>query len=401
LKRKKNILVITYWPLDNALISTYTLPYVRIMLQTLPAESRIWLMTLSGKKFRSTSAFQTITQALRAERIECLDFEYSPFGFRMLFRGLRILGSLILVCRKQNIGCIHAWCTPAGAIGYALSVITRRPLVLDSFEPHAETMVETGTWTKRSLAYRILIWLEKKQARKASHIICAAPGMMQYAQRTYGVERPEEFVKPACVDLQLFKPCPKARTGLNGAGEKDIICVYAGKFGGIYLEHETFDFFATAAKYWNGRFKVLLLTSHTEAEICAYCSMSGFDRKDILLHFVPHEQVPGFICQADFAICPVKPIPTKKYCSPIKDGEYWACGLPVVITSGISNDSDIIAQNDAGYVLGSLDTAEYFLAAASIDKILQEKEHQQRIRKLAEKFRNYEIAENIYRTIYA
>jgi hypothetical protein len=146
---------------------------------------------------------------------------------------------------------------------------------------------------------------------------------------------------------------------------------------------------------------VLLLTSHTEWEISAYCDSSGFPRKDILLHFVPHEQVPRFICQADFAICPVKPIPTKKYCSPIKDGEYWACGLPVVITSGISNDSDIIAQNDAGYVLRSLDTDEYLLAAASIDKILREKEHKQRIRKLAEKFRNYAIAEHIYRAIYA
>jgi hypothetical protein len=222
-KKKKNILVITYWPLNNALISTYTLPYVRIMLRTLPAESRIWLMTLSTKKFRSTPAFQTITQNLRTERIECLDFEYSPFGFRMLFRGLRILGNLISICRRQNIMGIHAWCTPAGAIGYVVSKVTARPLVLDSFEPHAETMLETGTWTKRSLAYRILIWLEKKQAQKASRIICAAPGMMQYAERTYGLRRQEEFVKPACVDLEMFQPYARDRTALKGAGENDII----------------------------------------------------------------------------------------------------------------------------------------------------------------------------------
>ena len=42
---------------------------------------------------------------------------------------------------------------------------------------------------------------------------------------------------------------------------------------------------------------------------------------------------------------PVKPVPTKRYCTPVKDGEYWALGLPVIITEGISDDSGIIREN--------------------------------------------------------
>ena len=34
----------------------------------------------------------------------------------------------------------------------------------------------------------------------------------------------------------------------------------------------------------------------------------------------------------------VRQYPSKKYCSPIKTGEYLACGLPVIIPEGISDD---------------------------------------------------------------
>ena len=36
------------------------------------------------------------------------------------------------------------------------------PLVLDSYEPHAEAMVETNAWKKRGIAFRTLFYLEKK-----------------------------------------------------------------------------------------------------------------------------------------------------------------------------------------------------------------------------------------------
>jgi hypothetical protein len=74
--------------------------------------------------------------------------------------------------------------------------------------------------------------------------------------------------------------------------------------------------------------------------------------------FAPHQQVAGILNAADFAICPVKPIPSKRYCSPIKNREYWATGLPVVITNHISTDSELIALKNVGAVWKRLDQAE-------------------------------------------
>jgi len=105
----------------------------------------------------------------------------------------------------------------------------------------------------------------------------------------------------------------------------------------------------------------------------------------------------------DFGITPVKPIPTKRYCTPIKDGEYWALGLPVVITKGISDDSDIIKKYKIGSVLEELNEKNYLKAIQEIDVLLKNNTRMElynKIRPIAEKYRNFDIAEKVYKEIY-
>ncbi len=388
--------------MQNALISTYTLPYLRLILKFLPQGSRIWLCTLSPVDQQNSPEHEALRQKLYNENIIVADYTYSGFGFRMALRFVGILWDLSGILHRHKIDKIHAWCTPGGAIGWILSHFSGKPLVLDSFEPHAESMTEAGIWKREGLAFKLLLWLEKKQLQRAEHVICAAPGMENYALKTYGIQRPFPFVKPASVNLEHFYIRHSiSRQALPGISDGDIVCVYAGKFGGIYLEEETFHFFAVAAKFWPQKFRVLLLTSHSEQEIVNYCRQAGLDRRLLVRYYVPHEQVPRYMSLGNFGICPVKPIPTKKYCSPIKNGEYWALGLPVVITEGISTDSKIIEENNAGFVLRDFTASVYERALVRISAILDEPGHQERIRELAVRYRNINMAEDIYRAIYA
>jgi glycosyltransferase involved in cell wall biosynthesis len=105
---------------------------------------------------------------------------------------------------------------------------------------------------------------------------------------------------------------------------------------------------------------------------------------------------------ADFALTPVKPIPTKQYCTPIKDGEYWALGLPVVIPRNISDDSDIIQKNDIGAVLESLNAESYKKAVLKIDSLIKQprKQNFDKIRSIAQRYRSFEIAEMVYKNLY-
>lgn len=394
-------MVVTYWSFDNALITNYTLPYIDIIKKNLPEKSKIYLLTLSLKKQGKAEKFKEVKKTLEQQGISLINFNYNPFGLRMLFKLIYILSYLVFFSLKNKIKTIHAWCTPAGAIGYVVSVLTGIPLILDSFEPHAETMVETNTWKKSSLAYHLLFFMERQQLKRATHVICAAEGMISYSKKTYHVFKDHYYVKPACVNLDLFRKTNRNFADVPEISENMIVCIYAGKFGDIYLSREVFDFFRIAASHWGEKFKVLLLTNHSNEELDLFCKDSQLNRSVIVKRFVPHDEVPKYMELGSFGICPVTPVPSKEFCTPIKNGEYWAMGLPVVITKNISTDSALISKHNAGYVLNELNDEEYQNAVKKIDTLLKDKDLSGHIRSIAETERNFSIAENIYKAIYA
>jgi glycosyltransferase involved in cell wall biosynthesis len=304
------------------------------------------------------------------------------------------------VIQRKKITNLHPWCTPAGAIAVLLKLFVNKKLklVVDSYEPHAEAMVENNTWKKNGIKFKILFRLEKLQAKYADHLIFAAHGMQDYVSKKYHVNVKSYFVKPACVDLSLFNVSTVEKK------ENMITCIYAGKFGGIYLEDEAFEFIKTCYAFWGTKFKFLLLSNVSESYLKEQAERFDFPRTIIENKFVPHSEVAKHMESADFAICPVKPVPSKKYCSPIKTGEYWACGLPVVITKDISDDSEIIESQNIGFVLKELNAKEYLKCVHHIDSLLKEKNRNNlsnKIRSVAESKRHFKIARQVYNAIYA
>ena len=400
MRKGKNILVITYWSLNNALIHTYTLPYLRQIRTCLEKDAKLFLLTLSPPGTLNSEDNKRFVKGLEEENIVVINFNYYPFGLRMLMTFLFLFPYLILLAIFKNIRAIHAWCTPGGAIAWPISVLSGKPLVLDSFEPHAESMLESGAWKKSGLSFKILFLLERLQLKRAKEVICATEGMIEHSQNLYGIKKTRYFVKPAGVDLELFDPekYPKQRPEIP---LKKNVCVYAGKFGDLYLENETFDFFKTAYDYWEGDFSVVLLTKHSEEEIKRYCVHSGFPYSHIYQRFVPHEQVPAYMNLAHFGICTIKPIPSKKYGTPIKNGEYWAMGLPILIPAHISVDSAIVQENRIGYVLRNFSIDEYLKAIKEIEFLMKTPRLKQKIRTIAEKKRNFKNSIAIYPAIYA
>jgi len=267
---KKNLLVITYWSYADALIQAYTLPYIRIIGEQLPPGSKIYFVTLEQKhQGLPTSERKKVQQALREEHIEWKPYAYRGFSIAA-FLGMLVMGfQLIFLVFSRRIHTIHAWCMPAGAIGLALSKVTGKPLIIDSYEPHAEAMVENGTTKRSSFQFKLLFWLEKKITRHASVIISATAGMRNYAREKYASGIKRFYVKPACVDPVFFDLENKKDPQLveqYALGDK-IVCVYAGKFGGIYLTDEVFRFFSVAQEHWGDRFRALLLTNYPEEEL--------------------------------------------------------------------------------------------------------------------------------------
>ncbi|MFZ1807211.1 MAG: hypothetical protein WAU36_08320, partial [Cyclobacteriaceae bacterium] len=242
------------------------------------------------------------------------------------------------------------------------------------------------------------------QLERANIALMVTESMREYALQKYKKLPLQIFVKPACVNLEMFNLLQRKNPYLLKELKltDKIVCVYAGKFGGIYLEKEVFDFFKVAHQHWGNNFAVLLLTNHLPIEIEKYCTQSLLDFSIVTIRFIPHSEVPVYMGLGDFAINPMKPIPTRKFSTPIKDGEYWAMGLPLVIPKDISDDSEIIEKHNAGAVLDDLSVISYQKAVKKIDLLLSENRDllAKRIRSLAIGYRNFSIAENVYKKIY-
>lgn len=400
----KNILILTHWSFQDALIQAYTLPYVFLIRKNIEADRKIILVTFEQDHLKMNSEVRKEKIAfLQSKGIELLTLKYTKFNFTLPLKALGYFYELISTIKREKIGVIHAWCTPAGSMGYLLCKLTGCKLIIDSYEPHAEAMVENQTWKRNSLRFHLLFYLEKKLSRFAKILISATEGMREYARQKYNFNPQNFLVKPACVNFTEFnRQNKKNESLLNKLGlNNKIIAVYAGKFGGIYLTVEIFHLLKAAENKWGENFRALLLTNHNINEISSWAKEADFPMEKVICKFVSHEEINNYIGLGDFAITPVKPIPTKRYCSPIKDGEYWALGLPVIITKDISDDSEIISKENIGYVLQTLNEIEYKKSIEKINELLTEDEDlTNRIIKAAGNYRSFEIAEQVYKKIY-
>jgi glycosyltransferase involved in cell wall biosynthesis len=404
--KDKNILILTYWSFKDALIQTYTLPYVRLIRQNIGVNGKIFLLTLEQHFFKmSDSDWKEEQLRFEEENIILIRCKYDRFGLKMMIRILALIFTLSTLVYKEKISFIHSWCTPAGALGYLLSAFTKKPTIIDSYEPHAESMVENGTWERSNFRFKLLFWLEKKQSQKAKTVIALTEGMKSYAKTKYNVDLKKYFVKPALVDLKKFNWEKEIYQNVRREKniEDKIVCVYAGKLGGIYLDEEVFDFFKVAHNHWGDKLKIYLLTDKNINEINSFIKKKDIPKKCIETFFVNHKEIQAYYQIADFAINPVKPVSSKRYCTSIKDGEYWAMGLPIVITKGISDDSDIIEKEDIGYVLKDLTNDEYVNACCKIDVLINGDKVvlNKKITGIAKRYRSYTIAEKIYKEIYS
>ncbi|HEY9284860.1 MAG TPA: glycosyltransferase [Pyrinomonadaceae bacterium] len=402
---RRNLLALTYWSYKDALVQSAVLPYLRMIRRQLPGAS-ILLVTAEQAHLRmSDEERRRAEDELAAEGVRLVTVEYSRFGARAAGRLALLVPRLLRLCRAERVGHLHAWGPTAGAVGYFLSVLANLPLVLDSYEPHAESMVEAGWWGRDSRAFKLLFRLERLQSRRARAAIATTQGVRDYAREKYGAEFARFYVKPATVDLAVFSPehakDPALLRRLDLEGK--LVCVYAGKIGGIYLEREIFDFLKAAADRWGERFRALLLTDAPRERVRELSAAAGLDPAVVTATFVPFRDVPRHMGLGDFAINPVRPVPTKRYCTSVKDGEYWAMGLPVVIPDRIGDDSALVREHNIGAVLGSLDRAGYERAVAEIDALLNAEPRAElaaRVRAVAARLRDVRHAERIYAELY-
>lgn len=317
---------------------------------------------------------------------------YSKFNKRFLakfYDFTKIPNFIIRLVRDNHIEMIMCRSSLAGSIGYLVHRKTRIPFTVESFEPHADYMLELGIWPKKGVSFLLQKFLENKQKENARYIM---PVSYQYANvlALEGLAPEKVLVMPCSVNSKLFEFSSEDRTKTRdelGIMPKTIVGIYVGKFGDIYWDFEAFKVFKSAFGFYED-FYLIILSSHNREFIQSRCIHSEIPLDRVYHKLVSHSDVPKFLSASDFAFSTIRPSKNRKFCSPIKNGEYWANGLPIVSTMNIGDDSDIILKENGGLIISGTDP--------EWEKLEIDRSRNSHIEKIALKYRSLEISKNAY-----
>ena len=380
------LLLISPWSASDVLTCAYVVPYIPLIknaLLKLGFTAQIHLITVEREPVRDS---KSIALDFGCELHYPLIFSGpSPFGYlRLAFS----LSKAVFLAFSYRYRFIQSWCATGGSIGLILSVLSSTPLLLDSFEPHADAMDETSCWSRFGFKFNLLRTLEILQAKVAKAFFPVSRHMYAYSKFSYNVSiQGRSVIKPACVRIP-----PIHSTQIVSNYPRIVRGIYVGKFGGLYLDVEFFRILKLAHSFWGSRLQFTILSCQDISVIREFAHQANFDISSINIKCVPHSEVPRFLSSADFAISTLKPVPSRLCCTPVKNGEYWAWGLPVLSTSGISIDSEIISSMNIGVVLQDFTEAHILSSLSVLDNIIQlntDGSVSELIRSIASKYRAF------------
>ena len=98
----------------------------------------------------------------------------------------------------------------------------------------------------------------------------------------------------------------------------------------------------------------------------------GFDPADYAVRSVAPRDVPGFLSAADAGIALYRPGISRLGTSPVKVSEYLACGLPVIVNSGIGDTDQLVQQHRVGALVQRFQEADYIEAATMVDRMAED-----------------------------
>lgn len=382
-----NLLYLSYWGINEHLTVATVLPHINI-LKKIPGVESVVLCTLERE------AGKAVPQIIGNGHIPIRSgakFIQKAWDFYSIPK------KLAAVCKQRNIQRLICRGALAGSLGYLTHKMNGVSFYVESFEPHADYMRYSGTWQQWGFRYRLQKHWEEIQKKQAAGLITVTE---KYARHLIdeGNEAHKIKVAPCAVDGKKFKFKEETRILKRralGFGNSEIVGIYVGKFGGIYLEDQAFEIFNTAFQIIEN-FKLILLSSSPRDYLSAKLKSWGIKSRDYFIGQVSHQEVNSYLCASDFAFCLHRSHKYSMGFSPVKNGEYWANGLPVLIGEDIGDDSERVSREGGGAVYYRDDEKSVGRALTSIGGILKNPQSRSTIPEIAKKHRSFYTVKEIY-----
>jgi hypothetical protein len=359
------ILFVSYWGISEGLSASTVIPHLEILASFENVE-KIFFCSIE----RNNPAPEPSSPGEKIQHIPLIS-DAQKSVIRTKINDFKIFpAKLIQLCQEHRIDFILCRSSLAGALGYLVHRKLNIPYAVESFEPHGDYMLESGVWPM----YDPRLWIQRyfeRSIKRTARLLFPVSNHYRDRLLNEGIDQERIVVQPCCVSLAQFSFSKDHRDAIrsrHNIAADTITGVYAGKFGGIYYDKEAFDLYAEAFHFFGEKFFLIILSADEPASIHEHIRRAKLPTNRILFLKAPHHEVPMYLSAADFAFSTIKPAPSRIFCSPIKDGEYWANGLPVLIEDNIGDDSAIIQQEGGGVILDPGHPRQAFAALLEIMK---------------------------------
>lgn len=382
------ILYLGYWSVNDSLTQSVIIPRLKILSLKKEVDTIIFCSVERKPTPKYVPSLRNVKwvglQSVKKRNV--LQTKFSDF--------FKFSGILIDQVRKENIDLVIANSTLAGAMAFIIAKKTKVIFVVDCFEPHADYMHQSDIWRRWDPRFLILRYFERKQKQNAWRLLTVSNN---YSLKLIeeGVDHSKIITIPNTLDIKKFsfnvEDRRSVRARLNFVNDA-LVGIYVGKFGGIYYDLEAFDLFKQAFTFFGNGFRLIILTEHSKEEIAIKLKQHSINPDFVHVDYVAHHNVPQYLSASDFAFATIKPAPCRLYCSPIKNGEYWANGLPILLENGIGDDSGIIKEEGGGVIYQKNRLMEGFMAIRKM--VVNQAEHSDTIVDIAKKHRDGKILVN-------
>jgi glycosyltransferase involved in cell wall biosynthesis len=384
-------LYISYNGLSTPLVQSQVLPYLRELTRR---GARFVLLT-----FEQARPVASDIARLRQDGIAWhhLAYHRSPTLPATAFDITLGAAYGALLAKKYRLHLIHARGYPPAMMARVLQLTRKMPFVFDMRGLMADEYVDAGSWSRRSVAYRVT-----KRAER--HLLDYADWVVVLTNRVRPILWPtgepgRVTTIPCCVDPRLFgtdrDETLAADLGLLGKR----VLVYAGSVGTWYLLDSMLRF-AAFVHARDKRSHLLLLNQGEHAFITQRLTALGLDPASVTVAAVSPAEMPRHLGLAEAGLCFVMPSYSKQASSPTKVAEYLAAGLPVVAVAGVGDLDELITGRRVGVLLQSDADDQFRSAADALDRLLADPTTSARCRSVASCELSLERGVSAYADVY-
>lgn len=397
-----NLLYISYDGALDPLGSSQIIPYLIYLSQK---GVKFTLLTYEKNgKLRDIRSVNRLKEILANNNIrwEIIRYHRSPTLAATTFDVFMGITKVFIIVLRDKVKIIHARSFVGAIPAFLIAKLLKIKWIFDMRGFWPDERIDGDIWKNKGIIYKVAKWWEKIFILKSDWMTCLTEEAKKITERFPYLAGKKICIDviPTCADTIKFNIKEKNKGLLTKFKLKDkFIFTYFGSMGTWYLFDQMLEFFQVAKQVIVNSF-FLILTLDTD-EAFRKVAKHKIDPQDYFINPVRYEEISSWLSIADTSIFFIKPSFSKKSSCPTKFSESLACGLPVVINSGIGDMEKYVNSYNIGVMVERFTRDEYTRAINRLFKILENKDNlNHNCRMVAEEYFSLKRGTEKYWSIY-